>query len=157
MNYFEDRFGKECLKLSANCKADMKFGAVLVRNGKIVGRGWNKRSTAEERSRVSHTDYAIHAEQLCILDALKKKKGVSGGKVYVLGISKFGNLSVREGKQFTCYKCPHIMKKYGITVMIPTVSGWTELTADEALQSSKEHKYFWTNFVKNKPKTEELL
>lgn len=147
-NYLKDRFGKVCLQLAHNSKGEMKFGSVLVKDGEIIGQGWNKRSVPEERARLTHVDYAIHAEQGAIYDALISGYDPTGSKLYVLGYSKsIEHLSVRTGKYFTCRKCPHAFKRFDINVYIPTPTKWVKLTPDEALTSAKEHMGHWQNFI----------
>ena len=150
INYSEDKYGVECLNLAHNCKSDMRFGAVLVLDDEIIGRGWNRLSTAEERSILTHVDYATHAEQGAIIDALQKGKDISGGKIYVLGYAKKSReLSTRNGKFFTCRKCPHSMIRFNLSVFIPhPIAGWQQLSGEEALDSAKEHKGYWKNFCK---------
>lgn len=148
-NYLKDRFGKICLELAHNSKGEMRFGSVLVKEDVIIGKGWNKRSTGEERAALTHVDYAIHAEQGAVYDALVNGFDVTGAVCYVLGYSKsLDNLSVRDGKYFTCRKCPHTLIKYNIPVFIPTGKTWAKLSPMEALESAKEHMGHWTKFVK---------
>lgn len=126
----------------------MKFGSVLVKDGKVIGRGWNRLSTKEDRALLSHVDYASHGEQSAIIDAIKKGFDPTNGTIYVLGYgAKNKKLSIRDGKFFTCRKCPHGMMKYNIKVMIPTPKGWVKLSAEEALESAKEHKGYWKRHI----------
>jgi tRNA(Arg) A34 adenosine deaminase TadA len=65
----KEKFMREAIRLSlskmrANCGGP--FGAVVVRNGKIVGRGWNQVTSAN--------DPTAHAEVTAIRDACKKLK-----------------------------------------------------------------------------------
>jgi tRNA(Arg) A34 adenosine deaminase TadA len=65
----KEKFMREAIRLSlskmqANCGGP--FGAVVVRNGKIVGRGWNQVT--------STNDPTAHAEVTAIRDACKKLK-----------------------------------------------------------------------------------
>lgn len=148
-DYLKDRFGKVCLQLAHNSKGEMKFGAVLVKGTKIIGKGWNKLSTKEERAVLSHVDYAIHAEQGAVYDALQKGEDLTGSKLYVLGYAKsLDHLSVRDGKYFTCRKCPHALMRFDIPVYIPTPEKWVKLLPQEALESAKEHRGHWQKFIK---------
>lgn len=156
-DYYNDIYGIECLNLAHKCKSDMRFGAIFVKENKILGRGWNRLSTVEDRSKIhlTHVDYAIHGEQACILDAIQGGYDVSNGNVYVLGYSNKlqtrGNLSTRESKSFTCKKCAQALIRYAITVFIPHIEqGWIPLTGEEAMESAKGHLGYWTNFVNGK-------
>jgi guanine deaminase len=65
----KEKFMREAIRLSqikmrANCGGP--FGAIVVRKGKIVGRGWNQVTSAN--------DPTAHAEVSAIRDACKKLK-----------------------------------------------------------------------------------
>jgi hypothetical protein len=153
--YHLDWIGEACLKEAHRCKSEMRFGAVLVKRHRILGRGWNRRSTAEERAALSHVDYAIHAEQACVLDALSHGEVVEGGVVYVLGYSHHpktrGWLTTRVSPAFSCTKCPHTLKRYDLTVAVGAEEGgWFFLDAEEAMASAKKHIGHWKNFTQGK-------
>lgn len=154
-NYLVDPIGKECLFLAEQCKAEVGFGAVLVQDGEIIGRGRNRRATKEDRGILSHVDYAIHAEQDCILQAIKSGRNIRGAAVYVLGKSLIGQhkgkLTTRTRRVFICHKCPHAFIQWNIHVFIPHVDGWKEMTGEEALASGKlfYHKGYWKAFAKS--------
>ena len=45
----EERLYRECLDLATRSKAEgVRFGAVLVKNGRIIGRGWNHKKWAQD-------------------------------------------------------------------------------------------------------------
>ncbi len=151
-DYLNDPIGKICLELAVRSKAQVGFGAVLISDHTIVGKGWNRRSTEEERYLLTHVDCAIHAEQACILDALFDSD-IRGSSVYVLGKvlqgKNKGQLTTREERVFICHKCPHAFMAYDISVYIPHVSGWQKMTATEAMESGKSfyHKGHWKKFA----------
>jgi hypothetical protein len=152
-DYRQDLIGRACLELAEECKTDVGFGAVLVKEGRIIGRGRNRRSTAEERSRLSHVDYAIHAEQACILDAMDNVHDITGSEVYVLGIALKGKnkgaLTIRYEPTFVCRKCPHSFVRFNIPVNVPYYTGWYRLSPDEAMEVGTQlaNKGFWKEFV----------
>lgn len=156
MDYRKDRFGRQCLKEAVKSKSTIGFGAVFVKNGKIRGRGHNRRSTAAERKILSHIDYAVHAEQACIIDAIGRGVKVEGGEVYVLGIAlaglNKGTLTIRRKRVFVCKKCPHAFRRYGAIVNIPHINGWMKMSSHEAMATGKKlfGKGYWNNFLKNK-------
>lgn len=140
-NYRDDPIGRVCLGLAKKSGSKIGFGAVLVKNGQIIGRGCNRLSTPWERRRLSHVDYAIHAEQACIIDALNHRRNVSGSEVYVVGMvltgKNKGTLTVRSEKGYGCLKCPHTLERYNTPVNIPYVHGWVRLSPREAHATAK--------------------
>ena len=152
-NYEIDRYGKVCLQFAKQCKTDVGFGAVFVKNNQILGMGRNRWATDEDRKSIPRTDYAIHAEQSAILDAIKKGYDVPNGHVYVLGIclqgKNKGSLTTRTERIFVCSKCPHVFLKYNISVHIPHISGWMKISAQESLEIGNRvaNKGYWGNFV----------
>jgi hypothetical protein len=152
VNYFTNRYGKMCLEEATKSKADVCFGAILIKSGVIVGRGWNRRSTPAERKLLSHVDYAIHAEQACIVDALQRGTDIKGGSVFVIGFAnkglKHGKLTIRRGAVFICKKCPPTFKKFRISVHVPTHKGWARLSPEAASVTADKlcGKGYWQQF-----------
>jgi deoxycytidylate deaminase len=142
-NYYQDDLAQKCLLEAKKSKARIDFGAILVHRGRIIGSGHNRRSNKTERKLLTHVDYAIHAEQACVVNALKR--GLKKGEleklpciIYVMGIINSGQhrgtLTVRRRKEFICRKCPpSILLRFNIPVCIPHVSGWLKLTPEEAM------------------------
>ncbi len=134
------------MREAVKSKADVGFGAVLVKNGRIIGRGWNRLSTFRERAMLTHVDYAIHAEQACVFDAMQKLIPLHGSRIYVLGIVRTGpqkgKLTTRRQKIFVCRDCPpSVLLRFNIPVYIPHVKGWTRLSPEKAMETAKKfHK-----------------
>jgi|GEM_PF-4721664 len=153
-DYRNDPYGKACLEEAIKSKAKIGFGAILVKNEKIIGRGHNRLATKKERQLISHVDYAIHAEQACIVDALLKSENTQESEVYVIGVILLGpnkgRLTVREQKIFICAKCPHVLQRFNISVNVPCVFGWAKLNPSEAMHTAKTvcGKGYWKNFSK---------
>lgn len=153
-DYREDPFGAACLKESEKSKGDIGFGAVLVKNGRIIGRGWNRRAVPRERTLLTHVDYAIHAEQACIADALFHGEDIRGSEVYVLGEvrtgSRRGSLTIRPRKVFICKKCPPTLMRFRVPVNVPCVEGWVQLTPEQAVRTAAKMcgKGYWKKFYK---------
>lgn len=130
----------------------MKFGAILLKAGKIIGRGNNRLSTKEERARMRYVDYAIHAEQAAILDAIDNGYNPQGGTIYILGeVGKGvykGKLSTRDNPVFGCKKCPNAPIDYNVSINIPTLQGWKRLSPEQAKETAKGIQGIWTNLVK---------
>lgn len=156
-DYENDSFGKLCLELAEKSKGALGFGALLVKDGKILGRGWNHRPEPKERGIVTHVDYAIHAEQAAYVDA--RLQGISadkliGSTIYVLGKAlkgkNRGKLTIGDRKVFICKKCPvSVLIPHNISVHIPHYEGWCRLSPEEALQTTKEcGEGYWKKFIK---------
>ncbi len=60
------QFMKKALQYAKKCKVDVPVGAVIVKNGKVVGYGYNQKEVKQ--------DATCHAEILAIQKASKKLK-----------------------------------------------------------------------------------
>lgn len=147
MDYLRDEIGKICLHLARQSKAKAGFGAVLFNaNGKVMGRGRNRRSrTGEYELLGGGVDYAVHAEQAAVINALQNGFEVAGAKLYVIGRvmrgEKKGFLSVRpsaKDKYFSCVRCAKMMEEFSINVFIPMPDGWQKLSPQGALATAQE-------------------
>lgn len=146
-DYSQDPIGAACLELARQSKAQTGFGALVVKDGQVVGSGRNRRSQPGENERLGgDVDYAAHAEQAALLDALGNLGGLGnldGCEVYVLGEVRrgadAGKLSVRLTEQerfFTCLRCARSLARFGVSVNIPLPSGWHRLSAEEAVETA---------------------
>lgn len=80
-------------------RSDMRFkhGAVIVKDGEIVARGFNY----IYKGRRSMNHYSMHAERSAIYNALHCKIDLEGASIYVVRLNKRGNLSHSK----PCYHC----------------------------------------------------
>lgn len=154
-DYYKDFYGTMCLFMAKQCKTDVGFGAVLVKNGLVIGIGRNRLATKEDRDLIPYVDYCIHAEQDAIANALRFGFDVTGGNLYVLGMclagKNKGKLTTRTEDIFICNKCPHVFIKYNITVNIPHIEGWHPIEPYKALEIGRRmsHKGYWKDFIAN--------
>lgn len=140
-DYARDRFGKACIGEAKLSKSNIGFGAVLVKNNRIIGRGRNTLPTKQERTVLNYIDYAIHAEQQCVVDALLKGKNISGAEIYVVGVimrgPKKGTIAFQSS--FVCRNCPpSVLLRFKLSVHIPTSHGWKKVSPATAAKSSKK-------------------
>ncbi len=104
----------------STCKKSQR-GVVIVSNGEIIGRGYNKptieklcdpciRENIKENRRVELCS-AIHAEQMAILDALKKCKNLEDSRMFHVAV-KDGKMKFSEDT--SCTVCSRIVLEAGI-------------------------------------------
>ena len=149
MKYSQDPIGARCLELAKLSKAKVGFGAVLLNNNDIVvGEGRNRRSRIGENDILGGgVDYAVHAEQAALLDAIEKEANVIGGKLYVIGVvlrgPQKGLVSVRpsaKDKYFSCVRCAKTLNRFNVSVCIPLPNGWHQLSPANTLRSAQKFK-----------------
>jgi len=118
---FFELAGKEAKK--SLCLRD-KCGAVVVKNGEVVGRGYNAPPNDDISQRMCQTDYrtslkpksdrtcCVHAEWRAILDAVRNYSDISGSALYFTRIDQNGNLQ-RSGQPY-CTVCSRLALDAGI-------------------------------------------
>jgi deoxycytidylate deaminase len=86
-----DKFIQEALKEAEKSKMrDWKMGAVIVRGGKIVGRGHNKFSGEFKRIEKKYgvTLFSLHAEMEAVISC---DGSLDGASMFVAGVKPNGN------------------------------------------------------------------
>lgn len=152
-DYHNDPYGRECLALARQSCADVAFGAILVKDRRIIGRGRTRRGTPEDRKLVSHVTYYICAERAAIVDALQKGEDVRGGEIYVLGFvrngKRKGKLTSRKSRVFHCRACPPSFQRFGISVYVPLFSGWSRMSPEEVVERVGRYhpNGYWRRFA----------
>ena len=92
-----------------------KCGAVIVKNGKIIGKGYNAPPLDSEKNRMCNKELnfgkpkydktcCMHAEWRAIIDAIKRNPDkIKGSKLYFIRIDKDGKIK-KSGKPY-CTVC----------------------------------------------------
>ena len=136
----EERLYRTCLDLATKSKAaGVRFGAVIVKNGRVIGRGWNHKKWAGDGPELM--GYAIHAEVAAMNDALRKGHTLKGAQIYVAGyFAKDGHLYVPREDHFSCNRCPSHFLKHGIAgVNVPRREGWAFMSSADAFTVGREY------------------
>lgn len=110
--------------LKSNCTKS-KRGVVIVKDNRVIGRGYNKATflqTCNPCVRENITDKtkvelcsAIHAEQMAILDALKKEHNLEGSRMYH---NKVKNNKVEPVGAPCCTVCSRLVLESGISEFV---------------------------------------
>ncbi len=122
-----EKYMKEAVKVaSGSLCLKSKCGTVVVKNGKIIGQGYNAPPLDDPKFRRCLNTYALpkdykydrtccmHAEQRAIIDALKKDpKSLAGARLYFIRIDADGNIK-KAGKPY-CTICSRMALDAGIS------------------------------------------
>lgn len=134
----DDALYKECIRLATNSKGKMRFGSVLIKDGKTIGKGWNRRTAGRSKELQISMGYANHAEVESMNNAVMEKYDINNSRIYVAGYFHDGSLYIPKYPSFTCTSCPRYFEKYGINeIFVPLYSGWERLFLNEAIETAK--------------------
>ncbi len=124
-----------------------KRGSVIVKEGKIIGRGYNKPTLLElcdpcirrdinDKSRVELCS-AIHAEQMAILDAVNSGRSLKGARLYHIKVENGG---IKPSDDISCTVCSRIILVSGIEeVVLWHTAGYAVYGAEEFNRLSFEY------------------
>ena len=137
MEIFQDSIYQLCIHIASSSKSRvMKFGAVLTKDGVIIGSGTNRHIKKDD---IIKTGYANHAEISAINDALLSKESLIGTILYVAGYFPDGRLYIPNMRVYTCKSCVRRLMQYGIgSVAIPNRKGWAYIRLEEAERMVKD-------------------
>lgn len=105
-----------------------KCGTVIVKKGKLIGKGYNAPPLDEEKNRVCNEEFGVgkpksdrtccmHAEWRAIMDALKRNpEKLKGSKLYFTRIDENGEIK-KSGKPY-CTVCSRMALDVGIAYFI---------------------------------------
>lgn len=85
---------------------DWRIGAIIVKHGKVIGKGYNRYSGDVERISVRFNIdnmWSLHAEMAAVLNALENGHSTEGAIMYVAG-KKY------NGRPLYCKPCNNCMK-----------------------------------------------
>jgi deoxycytidylate deaminase len=130
----------------STCRKSQR-GAVIVKNAKTIGRGHNKvtiddfcnpciREDIKDNSRVELCS-AIHAEQMAILDALRRNEDLKGSRLIHV---KVKDGKIRPTKDVSCTVCSRIIIESGISeIVLVEEGGFALYSPEEFNKKSFEH------------------
>jgi len=109
---------------NSTCRKSQR-GAIIVKDGEIVGKGYNKvtieelcdpciREEIKDNSRVELCS-AIHAEQMAIIDAVNKGESLDGSRMYHIKV-KDGEM--RKSGKPSCTICSREILESGIAEFV---------------------------------------
>jgi len=84
--------------------SQFKTGCVVLKNGKVIGKGYNKKVTPNKLLQNYGYKY-VHAEADALLDS-----NLKGDTIIVIRLLKNGNMSM----SMPCKRCSYFIKKHGI-------------------------------------------
>ena len=135
---------KQARCLKATC------GTVIVKDGRIIGRGYNAPPLDKEENRTCHMDVGrgkpgydrtccMHAEWRAILDALRNhSEQVVGAKLYFVRVDEDGNIK-KSGKPY-CTVCSRMALDVGLsTFALWHEEGIVEYPTDQYDRLSNEY------------------
>lgn len=140
---FKDKYYKTCIGLSLLSKGEERFGSILVKDRKIVGKGFNRAISHPSFRRLDRQirqGYANHAEVEALNDYLENGGNRLGGNIYCAGyFHKEKKLFFH--KHYSCILCPTHLKIQKIkNIFIPMPDGWIKRPLDEAYLEAKSFR-----------------
>ena len=153
MRYLEEeeiieawKYMREAVKEArkSTCKSSQR-GVVIVKDGKIVGRGYNKVTIGEkcnpclreniEGMKMVELCHAIHAEQMAILNTDRKDREDS--TMYHVRVK---NGKITTSNEPVCTVCSRMIKESGIKeFVLYTEKGFVSYSAEEFNEKSFEN------------------
>ena len=140
---FDDEKYALCLSLAnAKRRTTQMYGSFLEKDNKIFGLGRNTSVKIEGPTRLFRQGWSNHAEGESINNALMNMDIVKGSTLYVAGCFTDGQLLIYDKTpEFTCTKCVNLFSKYELhSIKVPSLSGWKEMTIEDAINSAQKFK-----------------
>ena len=139
----QDPLWQRCINLALRSGSEnQRYGALVVRNGKIIGQGWNRLLKKGEPFPFK-TTFFLHAERAAIGDAMfaQTPDTICGAVVYVAGfLVKERHPLVRRAAMInmgTCVQCARLYANHNLSVAFMSETGWIHLSGPKALQNAE--------------------
>ena len=121
------RYFSESAEIAEKSECERKkCGSIIVKNGEVIGRGFNSSPGNKKRCTNSKKDYdlkvtdktcCIHAEQRAIMDALKNNQDkLKGASLYFTRVDEQGNIQ-KSGKPY-CTICSKMALDSGVRFFV---------------------------------------
>lgn len=137
---------KACKSLARKSDCQLiNFGVVIVKNGKIIGTGYNHgvkpHKCLKARSYQIGSDiglcYAIHAEWKAIASALRSSKSLRGTSLYIKGW--YPDRTEYSRKRFACTVCARLICLHELKEVVTEIEGKiVRMSPEEVLSSAYE-------------------
>jgi hypothetical protein len=138
----KDPLWQECMNLALRSGSEnQRYGALVVRGGKIVGWGWNRLLKKGEPFPFK-TTFFLHAERAAIGNAMLALESQDLGQavVYVAGfLVRERHPLIRRSSRVnagSCSQCAMLYVKHNLSVALMSEHGWVVLDGSEALQNA---------------------
>ena len=115
----------------------------MVKDGDILGRGYNRSvfcTTSDKPYGIIRQGYCNHAEIEALNDAIINGNNIKDAEIYVGGYFPKENNLLFLHNEYTCLRCPPILKKFNVNVInIPTPNGWMPKKIDESFFEARKY------------------
>lgn len=138
---WDDELYIHCISLARLSKGNERFGSLLVKDGEIIGQGFNRAVVHKQAGinlpRIIRQGYANHAEIESLNQSLENGHDVSGADIHCAGyFPETGQLFFHDN--YTCVRCPPHMQEYGIkNIVIPKFTQWNYRPMEVAIEEAK--------------------
>lgn len=140
---FVDEYYRRCISLALKSKGKERYGSLLVKDGAIIGEGFNRaiaHVSFGKLERVIRQGMANHAEVEAINDAISRGENTKGASLYVAGFFPSQGLLFFKNA-YTCVRClPHIKAHEICCICIPKPKQWFEKSLSAALTDAEKFK-----------------
>lgn len=112
---------RNAIKEAYKSNFDLRIGAVIVKSGRVLSKGYNKTGVY---TKYAHVEFlSIHAEVDAIIKCLKSYRysNLIGAKIYIAGLRKNGRLLLSK----PCTRCAQLIRNVGIKKVYYTTNEQT--------------------------------
>lgn len=132
-----DPFWRRCIDLALRSQGkEQRYGSVVIKNGKIIGEGWN-RLLGRGEPFPFRTSFFLHAEKAAIGQALLEIKSLVGARLCVSGLLvEEKRPIVFKNPTSTCVGCAKLYPRFGIDLWSMTPNGRILISGNSAYEAA---------------------